>query len=69
LRESTQTHTFEYSIDLVDNATLWLRRAGAQDWYSMSSVGDDCRTSGCPTGESCNECFGEHVCLANGTSC
>jgi hypothetical protein len=69
LREGTQTYKFEYSIDLVDNSTLWLRRAPSHEWIGMSSLGDDCSTAGCPTGESCNECFGENVCLPQGTSC
>ena len=68
-RERSQSYRFEYSIDLVDNATLWLRREPAQPWYGMWSLGADCTVSGCATGESCNECWGESVCLPDGTSC
>ena len=69
LKEGSQTYRFQYSIDVVDNATLWLRQQPSPSWYGLSSVGEDCTTSGCNAGETCTQCWGESVCLPQGTDC
>ena len=68
-REGSQQYRYMYSIDVVDNATLWLEPDRTNHWYGMSSLGGDCTVSGCGAGETCNECFGENVCLPAGTGC
>ena len=69
-KESSQTTRYEYSIDVIDNATLWLHEPNsAGRWYGLSQLGGDCSMAGCPSGQSCTSCWGENVCLANGASC
>jgi len=67
--EGAQRTRVEYSIDVVDDATLWLRPSDARGWYGMSHLGDDCTTGGCGAGSTCESCFGENVCMPAGTGC
>jgi len=67
--ETGHTTRYEYSVDVIDNSTLWMRASTSQRVFAMSHLGDDCRTTGCASGSACNECWGEYVCLAAGTSC
>lgn len=64
--EGTHRQRFEYEIDVVDLSTLWLF---ADHWFGMSAQGVDCTTSGCATGETCTSCWGENVCMPQGTDC
>lgn len=67
--EGAQRTRVEYSIDVVDDATLWLHPSDARGWYGMWFLGDDCTTGGCGAGSTCESCFGETVCMPAGTGC
>jgi hypothetical protein len=70
LLEDGVHHRLEYSPDItIPETLLWVRWSATQPWFELWSAGDDCTTAGCATGETCTSCFGDNVCMPDGTSC
>ena len=67
--EDSQRNRIEWSIDPVDEETLWLQSTSSPRLYGLTHLGDDCTTGGCSSRSTCESCFGENVCMPSGTSC